>query len=96
MSVDNENKNTQEEKNDKTKFIARSQKIGPEKNVEKSKIEPVSVKEINKEDNINDKSHTKKTRIKHSSPLNKNRGKHRCDGRKQFAQLSNSRERPFS
>ncbi|MGL1088860.1 hypothetical protein [Vibrio vulnificus] len=41
MSVDNEKKNTQEEKNDKTKFIARSQKIGPEKNVEKSRIEPV-------------------------------------------------------
>ncbi|RZQ00381.1 hypothetical protein D8T65_15860 [Vibrio vulnificus] len=60
MSVDNENKNTPEEKNDKTKFIARSQKIGPEKNVEKSKIEPVSVKEINKQDNINDKSHTKR------------------------------------
>ncbi|HFQ5296030.1 TPA: serine/threonine-protein kinase [Vibrio vulnificus] len=68
MSVDNEKKNTQEEKNDKTKFIARSQKIGPEKNVEKSKIEPVSVKEINKEDSINDKSHTKRPESKTAHP----------------------------
>ncbi|HAS8399396.1 TPA: serine/threonine protein kinase [Vibrio vulnificus] len=68
MSVDNEKKNTQEEKNDKTKFIARSQKIGPEKNVEKSKIEPVSVKEINKEDNRNDKSHTKRPESKTAHP----------------------------
>ncbi|HAS6347217.1 TPA: protein kinase [Vibrio vulnificus] len=68
MSVDNEKKNTQEEKNDKTKFIAHSQKIGPEKNVEKSKIEPASVKEITKEDNINDKSHTKRPESKTAPP----------------------------